>query len=373
MGESRLQKAARDLLAQAGVRPDGDNPWDPQIHDQRWYARVFSGGSLALGESYVDGWWNCAALDQFIDRVLRADLDRKVRGLGSLAWLWLAAWLMNRQSRARAGQVAKAHYDLGNDLFRVMLDRRMIYSCAWWQQARDLNQAQEAKLELICRKLRLEPGMSLLDIGCGWGGLAQYAASRHGVRVVGVTVSQPQAELARQVCAGLPVDIRLQDYRGLDEGFDRIASVGMFEHVGPRNYRTFMEIADRCLAEDGLFLLHTIGRGEAGVTTEPWIEKYIFPNGVLPSPSQIARAAEGLFIIEDWHSFGGHYDQTLMAWHDNFNQGWPELQERYGQRFQRLWSYYLLSCAGAFRARSNLLWQVVFSKRGREPGYQSQR
>lgn len=367
---STPERLVRQVLARVQVEVGGSQPCDLQVHDPRWYARVMAGGSLALGESYMDGWWDCPALDQFFHRLLRARLDQQVRPSLGQAWAWLLARLSNRQSARRADQVAQVHYNLGNDLFGAMLDPEMNYSCAWWgQDCADLQAAQQGKLRLICQKLLLEPGQRLLDIGCGWGGLVRYAAMEYGVRALGVTVSQPQAELASQRCQGLPVEIRLEDYRSLRGSFDRIVSVGMFEHVGYKNYRTFMRAAARCLSEDGLLLLHTIGRNDSAVQADRWITTYIFPNGMLPSARQIAAACEGLFVLEDWHSFGPHYDRTLMAWHQNFQQAWSRLQDRYDERFRRMWSYYLLSCAGAFRARSIQLWQIVLSPKGLEGGY----
>ena len=368
--ESFLEKSARQTLAPVQVSLNGDQAWDIQVHDRRWYARVMTGGSLALGESYMDGWWDCKALDQLFYRLLRARLDEKARTTPGRVWASLLSRLCNRQSRNRADLVAKAHYNLGNDLFAAMLDQDLNYSCALWGDGcADLEQAQKSKLDLICRKLMLKPGMRLLDIGCGWGGLARFAAREYGVEVLGITVSQPQAELAGQRCQGLPVEIRLQDYRSVRGRFDRVVSVGMFEHVGYKNYRAFMRIAANCLSGDGLLLLHTIGRNDSAVQADRWIATYIFPNGMLPSARQIARACEGLFVLEDWHSLGPHYDRTLMAWHRNFQQAWSRLKERYDERFRRMWTYYLLSCAGAFRARSIQLWQVVLSRKGLEGGY----
>jgi cyclopropane-fatty-acyl-phospholipid synthase len=275
----------------------------------------------------------------------------------------------NRQRKSKAAVIAEAHYNLGNDLFEAMLDRRMVYSCGYWREAADLDAAQEAKLDLVCRKLALEPGMRVLDIGCGWGSFAQFAAERYGVEVVGVTVSQPQVDLGRARCAGLPVDLRLQDYREVRGRFDRVVSIGMFEHVGLKNYRQFMEIAHRCLNEKGIFLLHTIGGLRSILCQDPWVEKYIFPNSLIPSARYITDAIEGLFVMEDWHNFGADYDRTLMAWWGNFEKAWPSLQARYGDRFYRIWRYYLLYCAGSFRARYNQLWQVVLSKGGVPGGY----
>ena len=215
--------------------------------------------------------------------------------------------------------------------------------------------------------------MRVLDIGCGWGGLARYAAETHGVRVTGVTVSERQVELAREVCRGLPVEIRLQDYREVEGRFDRVVSVGMFEHVGVDNYRTYMQVVHRCLGAGGLCLLHTIGGNTSVRAVDPWVRAHIFPNSMLPSAAQIAAAAEGLFVIEDWQSLGPHYDRTLMAWHANFAAAWERLRAAYDERFFRMWRYYLLASAGSFRSRSNQLWQIVFSKGGLRGGYRPSR
>jgi cyclopropane-fatty-acyl-phospholipid synthase len=254
-----------------------------------------------------------------------------------------------------------------------MLDTRMVYSCGYWREARTLEAAQEAKLDLICRKLGLKEGDRLLDIGCGWGGLAKFAAERYGATVVGLTVSKEQAALARERCKGLPIEIRVQDYRTLSERFDHIASVGMFEHVGVKNYRTYFEVARRCLKEEGLFLLHTIGGNRSVRSVEPWIGKYIFPGGMLPSVAQIGAGIERLFVMEDWHNFGSYYDTTLLAWWHNFDAAWPALRAKYGERFYRMWKYYLLICAGTFRARHSELWQIVLSPHGVPGGYISVR
>jgi cyclopropane-fatty-acyl-phospholipid synthase len=372
---SKSRDFIADLLSLADVKINGDRPWDIQVHDERLYSRVLSGGSLALGESYMDAWWDVKSLDQFFYRILGADLDQKVRGFKNIVWLGLRAVVTNMQAKRRAYNIGEKHYDIGNDLYQAMLDKRMNYSCAYWTGAENLDGAQEAKLELSCRKLGLEPGLSVLDIGCGWGAFARYAAEKHGARVTGITVSKEQVALANQLCRGLPVEIRLQDYRSLDGRFDRLVSIGMIEHVGYKNYRTYMKIANRILADDGLFLLQTIGSSTSGIRGDAWMDKYIFPDGMLPSPAYLTKAAEGLFVLEDWHSFGTHYDKTLMAWHANFVGNWDKISRnpKYDQRFFRMWGYYLLSCAGAFRARKNQLWQIVFSKKGVPGGYESRR
>lgn len=357
------------LLDPAGVELNGDRPWDLQVHDDRLYQRVLRGGSLAAGEAYMDGWWDCEALDQLFYRVVRARLDKELAWTWRRLWRVLRAYVLNPQSLSRASEVGEVHYDLGNDLFKQMLDERMVYSCGYWQNADSLEAAQEAKFDLICRKLYLEPGMRVLDIGCGWGSFAEYAAEQYDVEVVGLTISKEQATLARERCNDLPVEIRLQDYREVEETFDRVVSIGMFEHVGQKNYGAYMESVHHCLREDGLSLLQTIGNHESGAVTEPWIEKYIFPNGYIPSMQQIAEAVEELFVVEDWQNFGPDYDRTLMAWADNFEKNWSALADDYSERFYRMWRYYLYQCAGSFRARRNHAWQIVLSPEGLDRRY----
>lgn len=382
MPRDPFRRRVEGLLDEADVRLDGERPWDLRVHREELFSRVLSGGSLALGESYMDGWWDAERLDELFARVLRADLASRVRPGWQDLFRYLQARLVNRQSRRRSFRIGGHHYDIGNDLYRAMLDRRMIYSCGYWQRgAATLDEAQEAKLDLVCEKLGLAPGQRVLDVGCGWGGAARFAAERYGAEVLGITVSGRQVELGRELCRGLPVEIRSQDYRDLDpvrEGrFERVLSIGMFEHVGATNYRTFFRVVRSLLPEDGLFLLHTIGGDRSVRRTDPWLDRYIFPGSMLPSAAQIARAVEGLFVIEDWHGFGADYDRTLMAWHDNFERAWADrdtgLAERYGERFGRMWRYYLLSCAGSFRARKNQLWQIVLSPRGVTGGYRAPR
>ncbi|HUD04187.1 MAG TPA: cyclopropane fatty acyl phospholipid synthase [Candidatus Paceibacterota bacterium] len=359
------------LLSSAGVTVNGKSPGDIIIHNEQLYSRVLRGGSLALGESYMDGWWDCDAVDVFISKVLRTNTEKGVRIQWRFVLFYLSNLVFNRQSRRRASIVGEKHYDVGNDLYQAMLDKRLVYTCGYWKHAKNLDEAQEAKFDLVCKKLNLKPGMKILDIGCGWGSFAKFAAEKYKVNVVGVTISKEQAQFARKLCEGLPVEIRLIDYRAIDEKFDHIVSLGMFEHVGVKNYRTYMKVAERCLKDNGLFLLHTIGYYRSARGGDPWLDKYIFPNGMLPSIAQIGKAIEKLFIIEDLHNFGAYYDLTLMAWSNNFNRAWPELKSRYSGRFYRMWNYYLLSCAGAFRAREMQLWQIVLSKKGVIGGYDS--
>ncbi len=367
-----VHQAVERLLSLADVRIDGDRPWDIQVHDDGLYARVLAEGALGLGESYMDGWWDCERLDEFFQRILSARLETQVRPGSELPSL-VKARLLNLQKRTRAYQIGERHYDIGNDLFQRMLDPLMIYSCGYWKEATTLQEAQEAKLDLVCRKLGLEPGMRVLDIGCGWGGTAKFAAERFGVEVVGITVSKEQVKLAREMCRGHPVEIRLQDYREVDEIFDRVLSIGMFEHVGTKNYRIYMSVVRKCLRDDGLFLLHTIGGNRSVSRTNAWTARYIFPNSVLPSAKQITRAVEGLLVLEDWHNFGPDYDKTLLCWHRNFDDAWDELKANYSERFYRMWKYFLLSSAASFRSRTSQVWQILLSPRGVPGGHRSVR
>jgi cyclopropane-fatty-acyl-phospholipid synthase len=371
---SAAEAELQALLSPADIQFNGDRPWDPQVHNDRLYRRVWAGGSLAAGEAYVEGWWDCASLDELFYRLLRARIDRQLTRSWRALWMAFKARLLNRQSKARAREVGKQHYDRDIDLFERMLDPRLVYSCGYWRRASTLAEAQEAKLDLICRKLRLRPGQRVLDIGCGWGSFAEYAARQYGVEVVGITISAEQAAYARRRCADLPVEIRLQDYRAVEETFDRVVSIGMFEHVGHKNHRTYMETVQRCLeGPDALTLLHTIGCSESSVAADPWIDQYIFPNGLIPSQEQVMDALDGVFIIEDWHNFGPDYDRTLMAWAENFEDAWPEIAGRYDEHFFRLWRYYLYQSAGAFRARRNQLWQIVLSPEDTTRQYRSVR
>lgn len=369
----RLKKIVQEIFSSADIEINGKRPWDLQIADEGFYRRVLREGNLGLGESYMDGWWECADLPEFFKRLVPSHPEEKLKMSWRLLLYLFQSVILNPGRRSKAFQIGEKHYDVGNELYRHMLDRRMVYSCAYWKDAETLDDAQEAKLDLICRKLGLRPGERILDIGCGWGSLAKYAAEKYGVSVVGITVSKEQLTLGKELCAGLPVDLRLQDYRDMEEKFDHIVSVGMFEHVGCKNYRTYMEVVRRCLEDNGLFLLHTIGSGTSQCSGDVWIDKYIFPNSMLPSMKQISASSEGLFVIEDMHNFGSYYDRTLCWWYDNFERNWEKLKLSHDERFYRMWKYYLMSFAGIFRSRYLHVWQMVFSKTGVRGGYRSLR
>jgi cyclopropane-fatty-acyl-phospholipid synthase len=367
----KIEKQVQKLLSGTGVKLNGNNPWDPQITNDRFYKRVLTKASLGFGESYMDGWWECEQLDELLTKLLKGNIKDNLKSNPHVVGLALASIVFNRQSGKRAFKVGEEHYDVGNKLYEKMLDKRMVYTCGYWKDADSLDDAQDAKLDLVCKKIGLKKGDKVLDIGCGWGSFAQFAAEKYGASVVGVTISKEQKKLADKRCKGLPVEIRLQDYRKVNEKFDHIVSLGMIEHVGYKNYRTYMEVASKNLKDGGLFLLHTIGGLRSVKNTDAWIEKYIFPNSMLPSLPQLTTAAENLFVIEDVHSFGSDYDKTLMAWFENFDGAWDELKGDYNERFYRMWKYYLLACAGSFRSRKNQLWQLVLSKNGVTGGYES--
>ncbi len=370
MRNEKYRRLVEQLLDMAGVGINGKRSFDIQVHDDRFYKRAVTEVELGMGESYMDNWWDAEKLDELIYRIIHTDLQNKIKHNYKVAFQLAGFYLINMQSRRRAFLIGEKHYDLGNDLFMQMLDKRMNYSCGYWKDASTLDEAQENKLDLICRKLYLKPGMHVLDIGCGWGGFSKFAAEKYDVQVTGVTVSKEQAALGKILCKGLPVEIRLQDYRDVHEKFDRIVSVGMIEHVGYKNYREYFRIAAANLTNNGMFLLHTIGDVLSTKNTDAWTHKYIFPNGMLPSVSQLGKAMEGVFVMEDWHNFGADYDKTLMAWYRNFIKGWDVLKNKYNERFFRMWTYFLLSSAGAFRARNkNQLWQLVLSKNGVPGGY----
>ena len=334
---------------------------DIRVLDERVYARIIAKGSLGLGESYMDGWWECDDLAEFFNKILRARINKQFRYTFDTAVLYFQSLLSNRQSKARALVVGEKHYDIGNDLYEAMLGQDMVYTCGYWQNATNLKEAQDAKLKLIFDKVHLQKDETLLDIGCGWGTAMKYAEENYGAKTTGLTISKEQKELAQKRVKG---DIQLKDYRDMTGTFDKVISIGMFEHVGKKNYSAYMKAAHSLLADNGLFVLHTIGGENSSSKEDPWLDKYIFPNSVVPSLADIIKASEPYFVVHDVENFGPYYDKTLCVWYENFKASWPKFKDIYGERFYRMWTYYLLMCAGTFRARQNQLYHVVFSKRG---------
>ncbi|HSW72297.1 MAG TPA: cyclopropane fatty acyl phospholipid synthase, partial [Chlamydiales bacterium] len=302
-GESTPKQVVEELLAYADIKINGDRPSDIQVLDDRFYSRIIKDGALGFGESYMEGWWDSAALDDCIFKILHADLENKVKPTWEMRWNYVKAKLFNMQEKgSRSAKVIEQHYELGDDLYEYMLGDTLAYTCAYWKNCSTLDEAQKAKFDLIAKKVDLKEGMRVLDLGCGWGGFAKHIAENYGVEVVAVNLSEKQCDYAKKICKGLPVDVRNHDYREVEGTFDRIISIGLMEHVGVKNYRGFMELLNKCLKDDGLALVHTIGRDTTGITSNPWISKYIFPNGHLPSIAQFGQAIEGLFVMEDWHN-----------------------------------------------------------------------
>ncbi len=369
-GNANAERIVREIFESAGVGVEGKKPGDILVKNDAFYGRLLRDASIGLGESYMEEWWECEELDLFIEKLLRVDIKKKIQGSLKMKLLTLQAIVTNMQSRERAKQVAEAHYDIGNDLYEVMLCKRMVYTCGYWKNAKTLDEAQDAKLDLICKKAGLKPGMRVLDLGCGFGGFAMYAAEKYGCEVLGVTVSTEQQKWGSATAKkkGLDkVELRLADYRTVAGRFDRVVSIGMMEHVGWRNHRTFMEVIHRCLQTDGVAVVHTIGSNESQKHGIPFFEKYIFPNAASPSMGQLGKATEGLFAIEDVHNIGPDYRPTLLAWWKNFEAGYHTLdQKKYDRRFWLMWRFYLLAAAGAVAARESQLWHMVLTHVGRE-------
>ena len=363
---SEAESIVRELFSHAGIEIGGQALGDIRVSDARFYERVLRDASIGFGESYMDEWWETDALDVTIDKICRANLKQKITGSWRLRALTVKALVLNLQSKARSGTSVEAHYDIGNDLYTRMLDPRMVYTCGYYGNgAKTLAEAQEAKLDLVARKVGLKPGMRVLDLGCGWGGFASWAAEKYGCTVLGVTLSKDQVSLGNQLWKHLPVKLQLKDYRDVTGTYDRVVSIGMMEHVGPKNHRDVIKVIDRCMVDDGVALIHTIANNRSLRHGTAWIEKYIFPNAVAPSIAQIGRAMEGLFVLEDLHNIGPDYDPTLMAWWDNFDRTYSEISHRYDRKFYLMWKFYLLAAAGASRSRDGQLYQLVMTKTGR--------
>ncbi len=363
----KSEASLRTILQKADLELNGSGPGDPQILDDRAYSMIASGGSLAIGEAYMDKLWDCSDLSVLISRIHEKKIYRDIVALDHLP-LIIKGVFSNLQSRARSFMVAREHYDLGDDLYTAMLDKRMVYTSGMWKGASSLEEAQERKLDQVCQKLALQSGDRLLDIGCGWGSLMKFAAENYGVRAVGLTVSEGQTALGRKMCEGLPVEFIIQDYREYydAEGFDHVASIEMIEAVGPKNFRTYFEKAHELLRPGGHFFLQAIGSEDAVPKADRWMDKYIFRNGILPSLPQIERASRGLFNFEYLDNIGPDYDPTLMAWWERFDAAYPTLKANnpvYDERFYRMWKFYLQSCAGLFRAKVTHDWHILFSKR----------
>lgn len=367
------------LLGAADVEIGGDRSWDIEVHNAALFQRVLTMGGLGFGEAYMDGWWDCDALDELFCRLLQSKLDTVHIGGMKARLFELAGRVLNLQTIGRSKAVANLHYNMDNALFASMLGKTMAYTCGYWENHDSLDAAQDAKHDLICRKLKLSASDHVLELGCGWGAFAKFAATHYGCRISAVNIATQQVAFAKEYCAGLPVTLYCADYRDHSiynpkgHVFDKVVSVGLCEHIGWKNYAEFSALVASQLHPEGLFLLHTIGSDLSVTRVNAWTDKYIFPNGMLPSMVQLCRAFEEHFIIEDWHNFGADYDPTLMAWLRNFETSWPDHRKKYDDVFYRMWRYYLTSSAGFFRAHRGQLWHAVLSRCGSKAGYRSLR
>ncbi len=380
---NRNERVIRELLAVGEIEINGRNPWDLAVKNPHFYKRVLTEGVLGFAESYISGWIECERMDDLIARLLRADIKNKLKKNWGLLFHILKSRVFNLQVLSRSSQVAHVHYNLSNSFYELMLGKTMAYTAAYWKDAKTLDEAQNRKYDLICRKLYLEEGETVLELGCGWGGFAKYAAENYGCKMVSVNISSEQVNYAKEHCKGLPVSVFHSDYRDYSAynpesvSFDKAVSIGMAEHVGPKNYRSLFRVVDHQLKNDGLFLLHTIGSDVSLSTCEPFTHKYIFPNSVLPSIKQIGAATEGYFVTEDLQNFGKYYFNTLKEWYNNYKINWDTIQkldeEKFDARFDRIWSFYLLGGMGMAKSKANHLWQFVFSKKGFQELYDAVR
>lgn len=356
MSGGRDAAELESLLARAGVAVGGARPWDIRVRHPGFFARVRAGGSLAAGEAYADGWWESDRLDEFFHRVFKAGLPER---LAPAPWSGARRLLARLLGRAPRGPEAHP----GGEVFRAMLGPTMSFSSGYWRDARGLDEAAEAAMELACRKLELRPGMSVLDLGCGWGAFARHAARTRGVSVVGVDIACERVNAGRELCKGLPVALRVQDHAEVRGRFDRVVSLGLAEEVGPAGCGGLMAAAARCLKPDGVALIQAAARNAPASRRDPWLERCGFAGGAAPSLSRLVQAMEGRFVVEDVHNLGPHYDRTLMAWHENLERRWHRC--RGDERLYRTLKFSLLASAGAFRARRSQLFQILMSRPGR--------
>lgn len=382
------QKVVSEVFKAAGVRIGAKGSHDLAVNDPAFFRRLLGDPLLQFGETYMDGLWDSPAVDEVVAKLFSAERDGRIStvlplwrvpGLAGLALIrhgyrYIRDRLTNRQTRARSTTVAEEHYDAGNELYRLMLDPTLTYTSGVWAPGYTLEDAQNAKYDLIARKLGLKPGQRVLDIGSGFGGFARFAAKNYGAKVTGITISIEQLKAARALSAGVEgVEFLYSDYRDIPhrfpkDAFDHVVSIEMIEAVGPKNLAEYFQAAHAALKDGGRFVIQAIANNRDVFNNNPWAGKYIFRDGVAPSTEQVDKAARRAFGRPvDRQRITGHYDKTLMAWHENFTRAWPQLKGEYGERFKRMWDFYLLAAAGLFRAGDIQLDQTVYVKGGR-PG-----
>jgi cyclopropane-fatty-acyl-phospholipid synthase len=368
--------AVRKLVEVAGV-PDTVFNHLNVSDDSVWYD-IITKANLGIAEGYMHGKIDVDPLPLFLsllnDTSIGTRRKEKFDVLGMVigaieAPTQMMGWLFNLQTKELSSRVTKQHYDAGNDLYEVMLGPSMSYTCAYWKDAENLDQAQEAKFNLIMRKLELQPGMKVADLGMGWGTAAAYMHKHGKVNVTGVSLSEKQVEWAQNNLVKDGLRFIWSDYREHCEDpdivgtYDRIYSIGMFEHIGPKNYEPFFKCIKALLKPDGLAVVHTIGEPDFVAASDQFLEKYIFPGAVIPTLPMATKAFEHHFILEDFQNFGHDYSKTLAAWHVNSLKFFRENPNAYSPEFQRMWEYYLKMCEALFELRINQLWHFVLSPR----------
>ena len=376
--QSFLRKVVREGALTVRL-PDGSSfelgdgcgpPVRVSITSQRWAARIAADPGLALGEAYMEGGLVLERGDiyDFVEVIGRNLRRRPLKRAGALERWWLD-WRLQANQRAEARRNVAHHYDLSVDFYRRFLDADLQYSCAYFTgPGVSLEDAQLAKKRHIAAKLLLAPEQRVLDIGCGWGGLGLTLAQEAGVRLEGITLSAGQLATAqaRAEAAGLAgrATFSLTDYRDVEGPYDRIVSVGMFEHVGRPNFQTYFDQVARLLKDDGVAMIHSIGRSEGPSFTQPWIGKYIFPGGYIPAMSEVLACVEraGL-MVTDVEILRLHYAETLRAWRERFNIQRAEIARLYDERFCRMWEFYLCLSEIAFRYRGHMVFQLQLAKK----------
>jgi cyclopropane-fatty-acyl-phospholipid synthase len=346
------------------------------IHNKSMFDKIAYNGALGFAESYMDGDWDTDNMELILYTLMlkEVEIENQIKSQPMQAMYSFFSSIFSTSTNTSLNTIESSkdnishHYDIGNDLYKIMLDKRMQYTCAYFHKENmSLEEAQLAKMELIAKKLDLKSGMSVVDIGCGFGGMAYHLASKYGVRVTGVTLSAEQQTFANNNFGHPNVKIILKDYRHLDSTdgdngmFDRVYSIGMFEHVGRKNYSEYYDKCYSILKPNGIMLLHTIGRTYSDkFVPNPFVEKYIFPGGELPRLKDLTGKFIDKWHLEDMQNLGLSYAKTLRCWRNNIGN-WKDL-DRYSNRFRKMWNFYLLSFPVRFEARDICLWQLVYTK-----------
>lgn len=361
-----LEKQVKEIISNTTkITINQKSSLNISVANSDFYRKVINKGELGLAESFMDGDWTTDNLYGVLLE-LQKNRDKISKHIKSnmfqILLFKIYYCIFRTNTRDTVKNNVSHHYDIGNDLYRKQLGRTMQYTCAYYHKSKmTLNQAQDAKMKLIAKKLDLQPGMSVLDIGCGFGALAYYLVKRYSVKVLGVTLSEEQIKYANKYYKHPNLTIKYKDYRDVTGKFDRVYSIGMFEQVGKDNYSVYFDKCYELLKTNGIMLLHTISKNYRENPRYNFITQYIFPEGELPHISDLSgKFLDNKWHLEDLHNFGQSYNKTLLDWHKNLDN-FKELPN-YSPRFQRMWKYYLLGCSAAFKVRMISLWQIVYTK-----------